>query len=180
MLVVCAVAASAAYAGKDVFNSGTYSATVTAQNYAVSPFPMSLEVKGKNGKRTKEITGLTIGPITMDCLSNAGQVSEPVTLAALTGFPAIKSDGFFIATFLYKSGHWTKVSDSTVQTADPEVSIDMVQDSTKPPTFNSNGGSEPGMSIVVQANVSGSTATVAQGGTSTCNIDNSNPTLTLH
>lgn len=72
------------------------------------------------------------------------------------------------------------MSSSTVQTADPKVSLEIVQDGTKPPTSTSNGGSEPGMDILVQANVSGSTARVAPGGTSTCNIDKCGPTLKLH
>jgi hypothetical protein len=139
---------------------------------------MSLTVKKSH--KTREITQLTIGPIAMTCLANGTQASENVTLAALTGFPPVKSAGFLDAVFLYEGGHWKRVSSSTVQNVDPEVSINMVQERTKPPTFRSNGGSEPGLDVVVQANVSGSTATVAQGGTSTCNIDDSNPTLTLH
>jgi hypothetical protein len=174
---VLAVAAGVAYA-KDYFKSGTYSGTVTAQNYSVTPFPMSLTVVGKKGKKTKQITNLQIGPIQMTCLSNVGSVSEPVTIPALSGFPAIKSGGFLEATFLYTSAGWTKAAFSANQTADSEITFRMVINS-KPAEFVPNGGVEPGMSMIIKANVSGTTATPAANGTSTCNIDDSNPTLKL-
>jgi hypothetical protein len=174
LLIVTAVAFA-----KDTFPSGTYSGTVTAQDYGVTPFPMSLKVVGKKRAKEKKITGLTIGPIQMVCLAAGTQASESVTLAALTGFPAIKSSGFLQATFLYENGGWQHVALDTTQTADPQVELLMVVNGGKHPTFVGNGGANPGMDIVVKANVTGSTATVAQDGTSTCNIDNSNPTLTL-
>jgi hypothetical protein len=49
----------------------------------------------------------------------------------------------------------------------------------KPAAFVSNGGSQAGMSIIIKADVTGTTAAPAADGTSTCNIDNSNPTLKL-
>jgi hypothetical protein len=176
-LALLAALVAVAYA-KDTFKAGTYSGTVAPQNYGVTAFPMSLKVvaKKRKGRRTTQITGLTIGPIQMVCSDNATQEDESVTLSALSGFPAIKSTGFLNATFLYEGSHWKRVALSTVQTADPEVQLEMVNDGKH---MNSNGGAEPGMDIVVQADVVGSTATVAQGGTSTCNINNSDPTLTL-
>ena len=141
-----------AYAN-NVLASGTYTGTVTPQNYAVSPFPVSLTVVGNKHAKTKKITGLTIGPIPMQCAANGTEAGESVTLAALSGFPVIKSRGF--------------------------LQVIMVANGGKHPSFIPNGGAEPGMDIVVQANVTGSTATVAQGGTSTCNINDANPTLVL-
>jgi hypothetical protein len=172
------LAAGVAFAS-DELASGTYSGTVTPQNYAVSPFPMSLTVVGKKHAKTKKITGLTIGPIQMQCAANGTQAAQSVTLAALTGFPAIKSAGFLQATFLYEAGHWQRAAFEDTQTADPEITLIMVANGGRHPSFVPNGGAEPGMDIVVQANVTGSTATVAQGGTSTCNIDDANPTLVL-
>jgi hypothetical protein len=168
----------AAYAS-GVLAGGTYGGTVTPQNYAVSPFPMSLTVVGKKHAKTKKITGLTIGPIQMQCAANGTEAGQSVTLAALTGFPAIKSAGFLQVTFLYEAGHWQRVAFEDTQTADPEVTLIMVANGGKHPSFVPNGGALPGMDIVVQANVTGSTATVAQGGTSTCNINDANPTLVL-
>lgn len=177
--VVLAVGAGLAYAARVTFKSGTYSGTVTAQNYGVSPFPMSFTVVGKKDAKTKKITKLQIGPIQTTCLSNAGSVQEPVTIPVLSGFPTIKSrNGFLQTTFVYTSAGWTKASLDTNQTADSEITFLMVSN-LKPAEFVSNGGSQPGMSIIIKADVSGTTATPVANGTSTCNIDNSDPTLKL-
>ncbi|MGA2471528.1 MAG: hypothetical protein ABSG64_12680 [Solirubrobacteraceae bacterium] len=176
--VALVVGTSLAYAARVAFKSGTYSGTVTAQDYGVSPFPVSLTVVGKKYATTKKITKLEIGPIQMTCLSNVGSVDEAVTIPVLSGFPTIKSHGFLQATFLYTSAGWTKASFDTNQTADSEITFRMVSD-LKPAAFVSNGGSEPGMSMIIKADVSGTTATPAANGTSTCNIDNSDPTLKL-
>jgi len=92
-----------------------YSGTVTAQNYGVSPFPVSFTVVGQKYATTKIITKLKIGPIHMMCLSNVGSIQEPVTIPVLSGFPTIKSNGFLEATFLYTNAGWTKAGFNTNQ-----------------------------------------------------------------
>ena len=177
--VVLAVGTSLAYAARVAFNSGTYSGTVTAQNYGVSPFPVSLTVVGQKYATTKNITMLKIGPIHMTCLSKVGSIQEHVTIPVLSGFPTIKSrDGFLQATFLYTSAGWTNAPLGTVQTAVSQITFLMVNN-LQPAEFVSNGGSQPGMSIIIKADVHGTIAKPAAHGTSTCNIDNSNPTLKL-
>jgi hypothetical protein len=139
---------------------------------------VSLTVVGQKYATTKIITKLKIGPIHMMCLSNVGSIQEPVTIPVLSGFPTIKSNGFLEATFLYTNAGWTKAGFNTNQTADSEITFQMVS-SLKPAAFVSNGGSQAGMSIIIKADVTGTTAAPAADGTSTCNIDNSNPTLKL-
>jgi hypothetical protein len=183
--ITCATAAAVLAIGTGLayarlsFKSGTYSGTVTAQDYGVTPFPVSLTVVGKKNKTTKKITNLQIGPIQMTCLSNVGSVDQPVTIPALSGFPTIQSkEGFLQATFLYTAAGWVKAPFETNQSADSELTFRMVAN-LHPAQFVSNGGSEPGMSLIVKADVTGATATPAANGTSTCNIDNSDPTLKL-
>lgn len=173
-----AAGTSLAYAARVVFESGTYSGTMTAHPYGVSPFPVSLTVVGQKYATTKNITKLKIGPIHMTCLSNVGSIQEHVTIPVLSGFPTIKSSGFLEATFLYTSAGWTNAPLGTVQTAVSQITFQMV-DNWQPAEFVSNGGSQPGMSIFIKADVHGTTAKPAAHGTSTCPIDNSNLTLKL-
>jgi hypothetical protein len=174
-LIVTAVAFA-----KDTFPSGTYSATVTPQNSGVTPFPMSLKVVGKKNATTKKITGLTIGPIQMVCLANSTSASESVTIPALTGFPTLKSNGFLQATFVYENGGWQHVGFDTVQAADPQIEFQMVENGHgKHASIVPNASDGSAMDMVLKADVTGSTATISADGTSTCNIDDSNPTLKL-
>lgn len=179
-VLAVAVVATAAYA-KDIFNTGTYGGTVTPQESGASPFPMRLtvKVKVKKKKKTKTISNLQIGPIPMVCSVNPGDVAENVTLAELSGFPAIKSTGFFETSFIYSGGRWKILPNGQQQTADPEVDLRLVQDGGKDPEFVSNGGSMPGMTITLKADVTGTSATMDPAGASTCDVENSYPTLTL-
>ena len=51
--------------------------------------------------------------------------------------------------------------------------------SAKHPSIVPNSSDGSALDMVLKVNVVGSTGTVASGGDATCNIDDSNPTLTL-
>lgn len=170
LLLVLTAGAGVALAYK--LEPGTYAGTVTPpalQYGGANPFRVSFHFNGKT------ISKLQVGPIKIDCDLEPGDVTQVATLGRLT-FPTVKGRGFLDTGFVLRDGHWKQSAYEPITTK-PNASFDMVYDPGHPPRFVPNGGSEPGMALILKANVVNGRATVSDTGKSTCALDDLNPTL---
>jgi len=145
---------------------GTYAGIATPPQYGAHPFPLSFHFNGK------KISDLQIGPLTANCLVQPGSTNVTARFSKIT-FKTVKTHGapgFLVAGFVLRGKHWKQSGEYAPNTLLPNISIDMVYKTGHPPTFVSNGGSEPGLAIVLRANVVNGIATLSDTGTATCNL----------
>jgi len=163
-----AVGTSLAYAARLDFYSWYYSATVTAQNYGVSPFPVSLTVVGQKYATTKIITKLKDRPNPYDVPRkrrlDPGARHNPGALR----LPNDKRNGFLEAPFSTPTRAGPRRG-SIRTNRDSEITIPNGQQfETRGVRFKRR---QPGRDEHHhQGDVTGTTAAPAADGTSTCNI----------